>query len=48
LSTHDFPEKIPAGKRAEVVKRRRPNQYLLPPLPNTLYTRDTTCWIYAA
>jgi arginine deiminase len=20
--------------------------YLLPPLPNTLYTRDTTCWIY--
>src|SRR5262245_65200861 len=23
------------------------SQYLLPPLPNTLYTRDTTCWIYA-
>jgi arginine deiminase len=22
------------------------SQYLLPPLPNTLYTRDTTCWIY--
>src|SRR5215813_7170198 len=21
-------------------------QYLLPPLPNTIYTRDTTCWIY--
>jgi arginine deiminase len=20
--------------------------YLLPPLPNTLYTRDTTCWLY--
>ncbi|MDM9380355.1 arginine deiminase [Chlorogloeopsis sp. ULAP01] len=20
--------------------------YLLPPLPNTLYTRDTTCWVY--
>lgn len=20
--------------------------YLMPPLPNTLYTRDTTCWIY--
>lgn len=20
--------------------------YLLPPLPNMLYTRDTTCWIY--
>lgn len=22
------------------------DEYLLPPLPNTLYTRDTTCWIY--
>jgi arginine deiminase len=22
------------------------HEYLLPPLPNTLYTRDTTCWIY--
>jgi arginine deiminase len=22
-------------------------EYLLPPLPNTLYTRDTTCWIYS-
>ena len=21
-------------------------EYILPPLPNTLYTRDTTCWIY--
>src|SRR5690606_15044068 len=21
-------------------------EYLLPPLPNTLFTRDTTCWIY--
>ena len=21
-------------------------EYLLPPLPNTIYTRDTTCWIY--
>lgn len=21
-------------------------EYLLPPLPNTLYTRDTTCWVY--
>jgi arginine deiminase len=23
-----------------------PHEYLMPPLPNTLYTRDTTCWIY--
>src|SRR5215475_14010449 len=21
-------------------------EYLLPPLPNTIFTRDTTCWIY--
>lgn len=21
-------------------------EFLLPPLPNTLYTRDTTCWLY--
>jgi arginine deiminase len=21
-------------------------EYLMPPLPNTLYTRDTTCWLY--
>ncbi|GGE00161.1 hypothetical protein GCM10011529_02940 [Polymorphobacter glacialis] len=21
-------------------------EYFLPPLPNTIYTRDTTCWIY--
>jgi len=21
-------------------------EYLLPPLPNTIYTRDTTCWLY--
>ena len=26
------------------VDRRR--EYLMPPLPNTLYTRDTTCWLY--
>lgn len=23
-----------------------PREYLMPPLPNTLYTRDTTCWLY--
>src|SRR4029450_9047215 len=22
------------------------SESLLPPLPNTLYTRDTTCWVY--
>jgi len=23
-----------------------PNGFVLPPLPNTIFTRDTTCWIY--
>ncbi|MDD4127671.1 MAG: arginine deiminase family protein, partial [Methanomicrobium sp.] len=23
-----------------------PDDFLLPPLPNTLYTRDSSCWIY--
>ncbi len=23
------------------------NQFLLPPLPNTLFTRDSSCWIYS-
>ena len=46
LSTHDFPEKV-GGKALKVVKEAAgATEYLLPPLPNTLYTRDTTCWIY--
>lgn len=27
---------------------RGPGDYLMPPLPNMLYTRDTTCWINGA
>ena len=46
LSTHDFPETV-GGKALKVVKEAAgATEYLLPPLPNTLYTRDTTCWIY--
>ncbi len=46
LSTIDFPEKV-GGKALKVVKQAAgATEYLLPPLPNTLYTRDTTCWIY--
>lgn len=41
---------IPAGYGSDVLKLSREEfgmmGYLLPPLPNTLYTRDTTCWIY--
>ena len=46
LSTNDFPESH-GGKALEVVRDAAgATEYLLPPLPNTLYTRDTTCWIY--
>ena len=46
LSTNDFPESV-GGKALEVVREAAgATEYLLPPLPNTLYTRDTTCWIY--
>jgi arginine deiminase len=46
LSTLEFPESV-GGKALQVVKEAAGvTEYLLPPLPNTLYTRDTTCWIY--
>jgi arginine deiminase len=46
LSTHDFPEAA-GGEALRIVKEAAgATEYLLPPLPNTLYTRDTTCWIY--
>ena len=46
LSTEDFPE-THGGEMLKLVKDAAGvTEYLLPPLPNTLYTRDTTCWIY--
>ncbi len=46
LSTHEFPE-THGGEAITVVREAAgETEYLLPPLPNTLYTRDTTCWIY--
>ena len=46
LSTDDFPE-THGGKTLKIVQEAAgQTEYLLPPLPNTLYTRDTTCWIY--
>ena len=41
---------LPADYRSGYVSLARGSldarDYLLPPLPNTLYTRDTTCWVY--
>jgi arginine deiminase len=46
LSTYDFPESH-GGEMLKLVREAAGvTEYLLPPLPNTLYTRDTTCWIY--
>jgi arginine deiminase len=46
LSIYDFPE-AHGGPALKVVREAAGStEYLLPPLPNTLYTRDTTCWIY--
>lgn len=46
LSTTEFPEEIGGETLALVRDAAGVNEYLLPPLPNTLYTRDTSCWIY--
>lgn len=46
LSTNEFPDSI-GGEMLKLVREAAGvTEYLLPPLPNTLYTRDTTCWIY--
>ena len=46
VSTHDFPD-AHGGETLKLVREAAGmTEYLLPPLPNTLYTRDTTCWIY--
>jgi arginine deiminase len=46
LATSDLPDDF----RSDYVNLAREStgarEYLMPPLPNTLYTRDTTCWLY--
>ena len=46
LSTYDFPDEYGGEMLNLIRKAAGVAEYLLPPLPNTLYTRDTTCWIY--
>lgn len=46
LSTADLPRDF-APPAIELVREESGmRDYLMPPLPNTLYTRDTTSWIY--
>ncbi|MGN7800633.1 arginine deiminase [Leifsonia sp. 22587] len=46
LATSDLPEDHRTGYVALARESTGVREYLMPPLPNTLYTRDTTCWIY--
>lgn len=46
MSTADLPEDYRTDYICLARESTGINEYLMPPLPNTLYTRDTTCWIY--
>jgi arginine deiminase len=47
LKPRELAETLIGGLRLKLVREAAGvTEYLLPPLPNTLYTRDTTCWIY--
>ncbi|WP_299531585.1 arginine deiminase [uncultured Streptomyces sp.] len=46
LSTSDLPDEFRSGYLALARESTASREYLMPPLPNTLYTRDTTCWLY--
>ncbi|NEC13771.1 arginine deiminase [Streptomyces sp. SID8014] len=46
LATADLPPEYRTGFVALARASTGGHAYLLPPLPNTLYTRDTTCWLY--
>jgi arginine deiminase len=46
LATADLPDEFRSGYAALARESTGAREYLMPPLPNTLYTRDTTCWLY--
>src|SRR5436190_21033094 len=37
---------VPVESYTRLQKHIDPIRFVVPPLPNTLFTRDTTCWIY--
>lgn len=45
MSARDLPVELRPGYLALANESWGGNEYLMPPLPNTLYTRDTTSWI---
>jgi arginine deiminase len=46
LSTGDLPDDFRSSYLSLARESSGSGEYLMPPLPNTLYTRDTTCWLY--
>jgi arginine deiminase len=46
LATTDLPDDFRSGYVALARESTGVREYLMPPLPNTLYTRDTSCWLY--
>jgi arginine deiminase len=46
LAISDLPDDFRSGYEALARESSGAREYLMPPLPNTLYTRDTTCWLY--
>jgi arginine deiminase len=46
MATTDLPDELRTGYLALTREEAGVRDYLMPPLPNTLYTRDTTCWLY--
>ena len=46
LAVDDLPGGLRGGPAALARTTPDSREYLLPPLPNTLYTRDTTSWVY--
>lgn len=46
LATTDLPDEFRSAYVAMARESTGAREYLMPPLPNTLYTRDTTCWLY--
>lgn len=46
LASNDLPEDFRSSYINLARESTGVREYLMPPLPNTLYTRDTTCWLY--
>ena len=46
LATTDLPPDFRTDDIGLAREQVGVSDYLMPPLPNTLYTRDTTCWLY--